>query len=225
MAEVVGRMQAILGVLPEHDGVACFTALYLDVTEAVAGVPARGFEAAAFVRRLDVLFANLYFAALRSYVCAGRGCPKAWVPLLEARGRPGIAPIQFAIAGMNAHINRDLPVALVESWRALGRDPGRGSAEHRDYGRVNALLDEVEEKAKRRLTAGLVGVADEALGRLDDVVAMWNVRRAREAAWVNAETLWHVRDVPLLRSRYLLALDRMVGLAGRGLLVPVLDGA
>jgi hypothetical protein len=54
---------------------------------------------------------------------------------------------------------------------------------------------------------------------------MWNVRRAREAAWVNAETLWHVRDVPLLRSRYLLALDRMVGLAGRGLLVPVLDGA
>ena len=65
---------------------------------------------------------------------------------------------------------------------------------------------------------GLVGWADEALGELDSVVAMWNVRRARAAAWVNAETLWAVRDVPFAGARFVVTLDRLVGLASRGLL-------
>ena len=65
---------------------------------------------------------------------------------------------------------------------------------------------------------GLVGWADEALGELDSVVAMWNVRRARAAAWVNGETLWALRDVPFAGGRFVVSLDRLVGLASRGLL-------
>jgi hypothetical protein len=56
--------------------------------------------------------------------------------------------------------------------------------------------------------------------RVDDVVAMWKVRRARDAAWTNAEALWSLRHTEPLRTEFLGALDRMVGLAGRGLLVP-----
>ena len=48
-------------------------------------------------------------------------------------------------------------------------------------------------------------------------------REAREAAWANAETLWALRDLPLVAGRYVLALDRTVGFAGLGLLLPVLD--
>lgn len=58
------------------------------------------------------------------------------------------------------------------------------------------------------------------IDRLDDVVAMWHVRRAREAAWTNGEALWALRADPELSSSYLVALDRMVGLTARGLLVP-----
>src|SRR5215468_7752824 len=36
--------------------------------------------------------------------------PLAWRPLTERRDAPGIEPIQFALAGMNAHINHDLPL-------------------------------------------------------------------------------------------------------------------
>jgi hypothetical protein len=57
-------------------------------------------------------------------------------------------------------------------------------------------------------------------GQLDDIVAMWNVERARDAAWANAETLWALRGSPGLSSDFLLTLDRMVGLGSRGLLVP-----
>ena len=71
------------------------------------------------------------------------------------------------------------------------------------------------------MATGFAGVVDVALGTADDRIAMWDVARARDAAWINAETLWTLGAVPAVRKRYLDALDRTVGFAGRGLLVPV----
>ena len=39
------------------------------------------------------------------------GCRQAWAPLVERRATRGVLPIQFALAGMNAHINHDLALA------------------------------------------------------------------------------------------------------------------
>ena len=49
---------------------------------------------------------------------------------------------------------------------------------------------------------------------------MWKVRKARSAAWTNAQVLWSLRGVPLLRERFFTRLDGLVGLTGQGLLVP-----
>ena len=118
ITEVIARMKKIVAALPPDDGVRAFTALYLAVTEAVAGAAKTDtFEDARFVRWLDVVFANLYFEALHNALFKAGPVPKAWAPLLEARGRRGVLPLQFALAGMNAHINRDLPVALVRPAR------------------------------------------------------------------------------------------------------------
>ena len=215
-------MRAIERVLPPDDGVVAFTFLYRSVTEAVGNAAlVKAFHDVRFLRRLDVVFANLYLRALRDEILARRSSvPRAWRPLFEARGRSGIAPIQFALAGMNAHINRDLPIAVVATCEAADIEPRRPSPQYDDFTRVNDLLATTEEAVKERFAVGLVGVAADVLGRLDDVVAMWNVAHAREAAWVNAETLWALRGVPRLREEYLLALDRMVGFAGRGLVAP-----
>jgi hypothetical protein len=143
--------------------------------------------------------------------------------LFEQRSRRGIAPLQFALAGMNAHINRDLPVALVTTCRELGLHLGEGSQEHADFERVDALLAHVEARVKRQYVTGWLAWVDRLvhrLRRIDDVVAMWDVGRARDAAWTNGQALWALRDEPPLASDYLLALDRMVGFASRGLLVP-----
>ena len=210
-------MREIEGSGRRSDGVACFARLYLSVTESVA--EERGqFADPHFLERLDVEFANLFFAALDAPTP-----PHAWAPLLSARSSKGIAPLQFALAGMNAHINADLPVALVAAWQALGIQPEDGSPEHADYERVNALLARVEAKVKASYLTGFVAVLDRILHRLDridDVVAMWDVRRARDAAWTNAEVLWSLREEAGLRRQFLTTLDRMVGLGSRGLLVP-----
>jgi len=219
---VVERLRAIETALPERDGVRAFTSLYLAVTEAVDERVRPGtFADPAFTRWLDVVFANLYLRALRAHVLGPKRPPRAWGALFEARSGRGIAPIQFALAGMNAHINRDLPLALVETCRARRLVPLRGSAQHADFGAIDGLLAETEARVRADLARGLVGWADEALGELDSVVAMWNVRRARAAAWVNAEALWALRDVPLAAGRFAVTLDRLVGLAGRGLVRPV----
>jgi hypothetical protein len=86
---------------------------------------------------------------------------------------------------------------------------------------VNALLELTETRVKAWFATGFVGVVDVALGREDDRVAMWNVGRARDAAWSNAQTLWALRLAPAVQRRYLDTLDRTVGFAGRGLLVPL----
>jgi hypothetical protein len=220
--EVLERLRSIDAAVPTRDGVAWFTKLYLQVTEAVNETLApAAFRDPEFLARLDVVFANLYFAALRTWLSDPAQAPRAWAPLLACRKRKRVAPIQFALAGMNAHINRDLPVALVAVCRERGVDLARARRQHDDFVRVNGLLVGAEAKAKRWFSTGFVEVVDVALGSEDDRVAMWNVGRARDAAWVQAQALWALRSLPPLQKRYLATLDRTVGFAGRGLLVPV----
>ncbi|MGH7620807.1 MAG: DUF5995 family protein [Gemmatimonadaceae bacterium] len=182
-----------------------------------------GFADARFLETLDVHFAGLFFSALESYGRDRATTPSAWVPLFAQRSRRGIAPLQFALAGMNAHINRDLPVALVTTCRVAGLDLREGSREHADFERVDALLAQVERHVKSSYVTGWLAWVDRLvhrLRRIDDVVAMWDVNRARDAAWTNAQALWALDGEPPLASDYLLTLDRMVGLASRGLLIP-----
>jgi uncharacterized protein DUF5995 len=224
IADVVQRLKAIDESAPRSDGVACFARLYLAVTEGVgADLAGQGFGDPRFLETLDVQFAELFFAALDAYGRDPASTPSAWAPLFAQRSRRGIAPLQFALAGMNAHINRDLPVALVTTCRELGLDLREASREHADFERVDALLAEVERQVKSAYLTGWLAWVDRfahRFHRIDDVVAMWDVDRARDAAWTNAQALWALGDEPPLAGDYLVALDRMVGFASRGLLIP-----
>lgn len=222
VSDVIARLQGIVAVLPAGDGVRAFSSLYLAVTEAIdRTAKPGGFEDARFVRWLDVVFANLYFEALGNAVLGTGPVPKAWVPLLQGRARRGVLPLQFALAGMNAHINRDLPLALVRTCEDRQVSLGRRTPQHRDFRKIDALLKGVEEQVKAELVTEALRDFDVALGELDDVIAMWKVERARDAAWNHAETLWALREAPRVRAQFLRTLDRMVGFAGRGLLKPL----
>jgi Family of unknown function (DUF5995) len=224
VAEVIRRLDEIEAAAPASDGVVCFARLYREVTEGVrAELKQEGFADSRFLEALDVHFAGLFFSALDSYAQEPAKAPPAWVPLFAQRSRRGIAPLQFALAGMNAHINRDLPVALVATCRELALDLRESSPEHADFERVDTLLAQVETRVKSSYLTGWLAWVDRLvhrLRRIDDVLAMWDVERARDAAWTNAQALWALGGEPALAGDYLLALDRMVGLASRGLLIP-----
>jgi hypothetical protein len=218
-------MNAIAGQLPAADGVARFNHLYLEETVSVdTAVHAAGFEDPEFIRALDVVFAGLYFAAIDASG-AGQPVPRSWAPLFAARSDTRIAPIQFALAGMNAHINHDLPLALVSTFEARSVEPSEDSPQHRDYLKVNDTIAATEARVKQEFLTGLVGLADDVLGHIDDVIAMWSITEARNAAWTNAEALWALRDHPDLSTAFEDALDGTVGFASRGLLVPTIPEA
>ena len=214
--EVIAAIRAIDVQLPRTDGVKWFNLLYLRVTEAVKNHPPDdGWKDRAWVERLDVVFAQLYFDVMREPERS-----RAWRPLFRARNRRDVARIQFALAGMNAHINHDLAVALVRTCEERGVALKRGTPQHHDFERVNALLEIVEADVKAELLSDAMRALDGTLGRLDDVLAMWNVQKARETAWLNAEILWRMRDVPFVAENFLTSVARLVNLSGQGLLVP-----
>ena len=219
--DAVAIMKALDESLPDNDGVKWFNRLYLRVTVSVATeIRTATFEDPAFLARLDVVFANLYFEALRAASAGVHAAPSAWRPLLEARHAPRIARIQFALAGMNAHINRDLPEGIVRSFQAMGGDPLADEVRERDFDRVNDLLERVEQDVKQEFAVGLVGHIDRLGGPVDDAVAMWKVRAARSTAWTNAQVLWGLGHLPRVRTRFFSRLDSLVGMTGRGLLLP-----
>ena len=220
--DVVSVMREIDTALPRADGISCFNKLYLAVTENVlaqVGVGQATFADPRFLAALDVTFANLYFAALRAFDSQPVATPRAWLPLFESRASRTIAPIQFALAGMNAHINRDLPRALVDTFDALGLAPQEHGAPHTDFKRVNALLAITEKQVKDLYLDPLARELDAQFRGVDDVVAIWGVGAARDAAWSNGQALWHLRSVPAIAQAYLRTLDRSVGFASRGLLL------
>lgn len=220
--DVIGLMRAIDEILPNDDGLKWFNLLYLNVTEGLLEhPPIDGWENQTFVDRLAVIFAGLYFNAAVRWQQDRSSTPRAWRPLFASRWQSGIMRVQFAIAGLNAHINHDLAIALVQTSEEIGTVPRHGTPEHRDFNKVNPILETVTERVKLFLATGIVGAVDQDLGRLDDVVALWSVRKARETAWDNGEILWHSRNIPAFSDLFLRNIDRLVGLSSRGLLIPV----
>ena len=145
--------------------------------------------------------------------------PRAWAPLFAARARTDIAPLQFALAGMNAHINRDLPVGLAGAFTQLGLPMARPSAAATDFDKVNDVLASTEQQMAATYFTALMQKLARTFDGVEDVVANFSVREARAAAWVNGTALWRLRGEPGLADDYLGALDGMVGFAGRGLLI------
>jgi hypothetical protein len=222
--DVLERLEAIEGELPHGDGAKWFNRLYLEMTQQVHRDPPRNQAAPPFLERLDVAFANRYFAAFEA---AGEGpLPAgypfhAWKPLFEARHERGIAPVQFALAGMNAHINYDLSISVCETCEELGRAPHDGSPEHEDYNSVNSMIASVEKRMKKWMMTGLLKDLDRLFRPVDDIVAVWDVDAARAAAWTRAKVIWSLRELQPLRHEYEEMNDSAVGFAGRALLVHV----
>jgi len=216
---VVERMETIDLILPEHDGVAYFNRVYRKVTEEVeAATKGSTFEHVDFLTRLDVVFANRYFTAV-GQDARGEVVDRAWAPLFEERLRPSTAPIQFVLAGMNAHINNDLPLSVVDTCRDLELAPEEETPHHRDYTVTNVILGAVQDSIKGWFSTGAIAAIDDALGKIDDGLSMWSIKSAREMAWNQAETMWRLDDNPRLRDAYVTNVGRMVSFAGRGILL------
>ena len=203
------------------EGPRVFNRVYLTVTERIGAIVDGAASPASFrdthaMAELDVRFAGLWLTAYDAHA-AGRTVPAAWRPLFEA-GDGGRLPIQYALAGMNSHIEHDLPIAVVGTCRALGREP---EDLHADYEAVNDVLAEVEAGVRRSFLDDVGRTVDDRVGPVVHLVSAWNIDKARDLSWITVETLWALRRTGFLRDRFLDGLGHTVGMTSRALLTPV----
>ncbi|HEY6447112.1 MAG TPA: DUF5995 family protein [Acidobacteriaceae bacterium] len=216
IADVIARMRAIDALLPVSDGLKWFNQLYLAVTEQVDLHPPGGaWQSPAWLTRLDVVFAGFYFDALAGFL-SGQSVASAWSAFFEARYRPGVDRIQFAMAGVNAHINHDLALALLAADADLHVVPAADGPEHADYEAVNGLLDALLPIELNALAIDTLGVLAEDTGKIGRVLAFWDMRQARDLAWDFAD---HLRGLEgASRDMALSAQDALTGALGRAIL-------
>ncbi len=219
IADVIARMQAIDALLPAKDGLKWFNRLYLMVTQEVdLNPPGGAWQSPAWLTRLDVVFAGFYFDAVGDFL-TGRPGASSWSALFEVRYGTGIDRIQFALAGMNAHINHDLALALLATDAELNVIPTVDSPEHGDYEAVNLLLKTVMPTELAVLATDTLGVLAEDTGDIGRLLAFWDICKARELAWNFAD---HLRELSgVSRDAALCLQDGLTGALGRAILASI----
>jgi len=218
MQDVLERVPTQLGGNPLAD----FNKLYLTTTESVLEcLYAGSFADPAFLSRLDVEFAARYFDALRQWSDASVCCPRVWKVLFGRIGAPDCSPLPSAAAGVNAHINFDLPFALVTTFDHLGCDPIDDSDQHRDYLLINGIFAESIPGLRRGYLDKWQLLIDTMNGDLDDRWQGEMVDYTRNVAWRNSQKLWGVRHDMAGLARERDRLDHNAAALGRLLLSPL----
>jgi len=167
---------------------------------------------------LDATFAGRYLTAFRQWRAGDPAISACWQVPFTAVAGPRLILLQNLLAGMNAHINYDLGIATAQ---VAGTLAGLDSL-HGDFDKINDLLGclvptvfaELGELSPLIHLVEEVGEADEE--KLVDVA----MDGARDFAWLLANELVILRDLPDLRQRLLSLKDREAARLGKKVVAP-----
>ena len=167
-----------------------FHATYQRTTIAVAdALRSDGFDDADWVERWDVAFADLYLDALEAAL-AGRRPARPWE---VAFGAPAdLPPLRHVLLGMNAHINYDLPQALLavitDEEFADPAVRARRESDHRAIDNVLAARVGAEGDELAAVSRPATPL-DRLLTPVNRVGTRRFLRESREKVWANAVVL------------------------------------
>jgi hypothetical protein len=194
VAAVVARMQQRLDALPaatEHRRP--FLETYQRTTQAVGtAIAGARFEDPVWVERWDVVFADLYLTAHDASVeHRDSNVPRPWRLAFDAA--PSLPALRHVLLGINAHVNYDLPQALlavisVEDFS----DPVLLARRQRDHERIDAVLAG-RVSAEDQALGGGRGIVDRLLTPLNRVSSKRFLREARQKVWHNVAELHRAR--------------------------------
>src|SRR5207244_5895277 len=137
-----------------------------------------------WLSRWDLVFAQLYVDALAADL-AGAPVPSPWrVAFATARDRPDLPPLRHVLFGMNAHINYDLPQALIAVISpAEFDDPAVLRSRAADHQHVDTVLvarvgaEDVELSSRGR------GLVDRLLAPANRTATRRLLKEARAKVW------------------------------------------
>lgn len=179
---------------------AIFSLTYLRVTQEYRQtIDAPFFDDTPFVNYEDTLFAHYYFAAFDAW-SAGEieDVPPAWRVAFNAAANHSVSAAGDLLLGINAHVQRDLPLVLY----SIGLLRPDGTSRKPDHDRVDIILNRVFEPVIAEIARRFDPTIDDTNlpTSLDDATLFQTVVAWREKAWRNAEAL---ADAPTPAAREL----------------------
>lgn len=197
---IAGRVQCVTKTVREMtrrfdalasscDHNAIFSLTYLRVTEEYRRtIEEPFFDDTPFVNYEDTLFAHYYFSAFDAWA-AGRieEVPPAWRIAFDAASARSVSATGDLLLGINAHVQRDLPLVLY----AAGLVRPDGTSRKPDHDRVNVILNRVADDVIEEIAQRFDPTADDANlpTSLDEAALFQLLATWREKAWRNAELL------------------------------------
>jgi uncharacterized membrane protein len=193
LRHVADAMQERLDALPPtlaHRRI--FLDTYRRTTLAVGDALRDGlFEDPEWVVAWDAAFADLYLSSHDADV-AGGVVRRPW--RLAFAADPGLPALRHVLLGINAHVNYDLPQALlaVISDDDFGR-PEVMAARHRDHERIDGVLSGRVSAEDDELSSGGRRLVDRILEPANRAASRRFLREARQKVWLNTEELQRAR--------------------------------
>ena len=169
-----------------------FAALYHKVTCRVKeGILAGEFENAARMEQLDVTFASRYITAYKQW--QQKQQPSAsWLLAFGIFNKSSKVVLQHLLAGMNAHINLDLGIAVVEVANTLNQPL---TLIHKDFNAINTILSALTYEVINELNqvSPLLSLAG-LHAQNNSILIQFALGNARDGAWCFAEDLFTRKD-------------------------------
>lgn len=200
LADLIAAMESIeVDLVAAGDPRRYFHSTYLRTTKAVRDEFARGgFADRDWVERWDIAFAGLYLDAFEGFASTGRAAAP-WQVAFTRAADESLPPLRHVLLGMNAHINYDLPQALLavitpnEFADAALLD--RRGRDHRHIDSVLASRVAAEDGELRKVERpGQRSALDRLLTPLNRLGTRRFLREAREKVWHNAHALNRARN-------------------------------
>ena len=195
IATVVAAMDARLDRMPpERTAQRVFLDTYRRTTIAVGKAIADAqFEDPEWVEQWDVAFADLYLAALELDLVGSHEVPRPWRLAFDAP--ESLPALRHVLLGINAHINYDLPQALlaVISDAEFG-DPVVMARRQRDHERIDGVLSgRVADEDDELGALSARSLVDRVLQPLNRLSSKRFLREARQKVWHNTVELQQAR--------------------------------
>lgn len=193
---IVARMQSLIQQWEERsDHRAEFLRCYLMMTHNVlTAIQHEEFSDSAWVNRLLERFANYYFVALEDYEQSPASAPAVWQLAHGAAHDPDCSVFQILLLGINAHINYDLVLALVDllrpEWANLTEE--QRATRYADHCHVNNVIGRTVDAVQNQLidpVMPILNLFDHLLGPIDEIMVSHLIAHWRETVWHNANRL------------------------------------
>jgi hypothetical protein len=186
VADVLDQMRQRLDALPEGDVRGHFLGTYLRTTAAVGQAIERGvFEDPGWVEQWDVVFAQLYLDAYDAGL-AGGAVARPW--RLAFGAPPELNPLRHVLLGVNAHINYDLPQALLRVITVEEFDDVQlVDRRRRDHERIDGVLASRVAAEDNELPNG--SLVDTLLTPFNRLATKRFLKEARQKVWHNTSEL------------------------------------